>query len=180
MNRQEIENVEFKVTRLKEGYDQGEVDDFLDKVWTYVTTLEDCINEEQTKVRNLTRELAEANRILAAYGEEPTRVTPAAPVSASAAKILEAAQRTADNVIDLAHSEAHDIKAEARGEANKLVAEAGQEADAKRQAAEAHAYHAEKKLKELREKHETLRTFLVQHLETGLDSLNDAPEISGA
>lgn len=180
MDSQEIENVEFRVTRLKEGYDQNEVDRFLDRVAAYVARLEYDLETEKNQKQGVVRELAEANRLLASYGEEPTRATPAAPVSASAAKLLEAAQKTCDEVVASAQVEAARIKAEARDEATRVAIEAGQEADAKRQAAEAQAYHAEQKLDKLKEKHELLRGFLKQHLENGLEGLNNGPDLSGA
>lgn len=113
----EIDNKQFGTTRIKEGYDQIEVDSFLDRVVAdYRVALERAARAEQDALI--------LRRKLEAASEAQTTVLPVPP-AASAERILVAAQRTADQVESDANAEAGRIRASARAEAEnlKMVAE---------------------------------------------------------
>lgn len=109
----DIDKKKFGTTRLKEGYDQDEVDAFLDRVAAeYRQTLKQMA-EQQEEIGRLRRALDSAKN------EAATQVLPVAP-AASAERILVAAQRTADQVEAEANIEAGRIRAVARAEAESL------------------------------------------------------------
>jgi DivIVA domain-containing protein len=116
----DINQKQFSTTRLKEGYVQEEVDDFLDAVEVdYAKALGDRDKWE--------REAARLRAQLASAGSEAsTTVIPPVPAvlpstpAGSAEKILVAAQRTADMVESEANAEAGKIRAAARAEADNV------------------------------------------------------------
>lgn len=110
----DIDNKQFGTTRIKEGYDQIEVDSFLDLVAAdYRVALERAARGEQD-VLILRRKLESL------ANEQVTAVIPPATPAASAERILVAAQRTADQVEADANAESGRIKAAARAEAESL------------------------------------------------------------
>src|SRR5262245_10565198 len=130
---EDVRNKQFTTVRLREGYDEDEVDAFLDEVEAELTRL---LREND----ELRAKLAAATRVAAAGGPSPIerkegRVpAPAAPPVAAgqgsdgAARVLAMAQQTADQAI-----------AEARNEANKIVTEARAKAEAVERDSRAHA-----------------------------------------
>lgn len=136
MDPQEIEHVEFRTTRLKEGYDPDQVDAFLDRVAGELRLALTQLQERDEQIVKLKRQLAEQERMLGEYDNfTPTQVLPTvskpepdgvAPVTATL--ILEAAQKTADEVISQAQSHAVDItkvaESNARERADEIVADA--------------------------------------------------------
>jgi cell division initiation protein len=129
INPQEIENAQFKTTRLKEGYDPDEVDSFLDRVSEELRAAHAALVAKDTEIQRLKRQCAEQQRMLDEYDRlAPTQALPkpeAAP-SASAALVLQAAQETAEKVIAAAEAQARDItaaaEANARDRADEVVA----------------------------------------------------------
>lgn len=134
----DINNKEFGTTRLREGYDQKEVDDFLDDVAAQLQVVTARLAAAEDRVKTLER----------VAGNAPTTVippVPAEPPTASAAGILAMAQETADKhvaearsaaqvvadkaqvaaraVADAAVQEANRLKGEALAEAQKLKVE---------------------------------------------------------
>lgn len=109
----DIENAAFGTTRLKEGYDQDEVDAFLDRVtadYTAVLLDRDRYQEDATILR---RKLEQA-------ASEPVTTVLPLPPTASAERILVAAQRTADQVEAEVNAEAGRLRAAARVEADGI------------------------------------------------------------
>jgi DivIVA domain-containing protein len=126
----DINRKQFTSTRLKEGYDQTEVDTFLDQVeedYASVIAERDRLIRE---VNLLKRKLANSS------SEAQTQVIPATPAG-SAEKILVAAQRTAEQVEQEANAEAGQIRAAARAEADNIRTTARSEASELRDNAEA-------------------------------------------
>ena len=143
----DIVNKKFQPTKFREGYDQDEVDDFLDEV---VNTL-DALTKERDSLKE---QLEEANRKIAALsnGEaapvveetpaEPAPVEQPAPAAqpaqmpaptggetqlTSAVSMLDMAQRLHDEYVQNGQKEGDEIIANARKEAEKIVKEAAQE-----------------------------------------------------
>lgn len=111
----DIDTIEFKTTRVKEGYDQDEVDNFLDRVRDHWQAQKDAAEAASKEIDRLKRELKNVNNIALAY--ETTAPIPQPAPAESATRILEFAQKTADEVTAVARSEAADIVGKARSEA---------------------------------------------------------------
>lgn len=105
----DIQNVRFATTRLREGYDQDEVDAYLDGLADQLKVMEERIRTLQGDNDTLRRLRDEA----------PTAVI--APPAPSADGILRLAQETADKHVALAKAEADEIVREAGGRAAKHV-----------------------------------------------------------
>jgi DivIVA domain-containing protein len=150
---EDVSNKRFTPVRLREGYDMGEVDQFLDEVEAELARL----TKENDDLRN---KLSAAQTAGGASAYEPaaTQQTPAvqetapepepepAPVAApvvpevvrvetvpeasnAAARLLEIATRNADELVDQAKDEADKIIGEARTKAERLDSESKVKAD---------------------------------------------------
>ena len=122
LDPRDIDNKQFTTTRLKEGYDQTEVDDFLDRVAADYKQLQ----------QELAKALAENEVLRRRPSEAPTTVmstvTPPAP-SALAEKLLAAAEVAAKQHEDEAKAEADRIIREAGGKGARIVEEAQEAAE---------------------------------------------------
>lgn len=108
----DINNKQFSATRIREGYDQREVDDFLDQVAAdWVDVLRE-LGDLKTRNESLKRRND-------ALSTSPTAIIPPAPSSppATVEKIITMAQETADKHI-----------ADAKAQADEIVRAAGQQA----------------------------------------------------
>jgi len=103
LRAEDVHDKQFKLVRNSTGYDMDEVDAFLDDVQAEITRLGD--------------ELQEVSDKLAAAASEPRAENP----SAAAARILEMAQRTADEYVADARSKADGMVSEAEKAARKSV-----------------------------------------------------------
>lgn len=165
----EIEEVEFKTTRFSEGYDQDEVDNFLDRVALELRNAQTSNATLEADNQRLRRKVAELERVVQNHSEAPTAQLPVvqAQPTESAARLLELAQKTADDVVAQAQQNAVEITARADENARDIVNEATQEADARRRKAEGEAYRAEEKLRAIIELRDTTRA----HLDAQLNDL---------
>lgn len=165
----DIERVQFKATRLKEGYDQDEVDNYLDRVAHALRSVEETNTHFADENARLKRQNAELQRRLDAAADAPTQVISTATPTESAARLLELAQKTADDVVAQAQKNAVDITARADENARDIVNTATGEADTRRRKAEAEAYQAQQQLDAVRELRDTTRA----HLEAQLNDLRN-------
>ncbi len=129
----DINRKQFSSTRLKEGYDQTEVDEFLDRVEEDYSSV---IAERDRLLREVDLLRRKLERTVKASSEAATQVLPTTPAG-SAEKILVAAQRTAEQVEQEANAEAGQIRAAARAEADNIRTTARSEASELRDTAEA-------------------------------------------
>ena len=138
---EDVSNKRFTPVRLREGYDMGEVDQFLDEVEAELERL----NKENEDLR---QKLAAAQRsggdtsapapqvverapepapapapVPAAAPAQEIKVTTVADASSAAAKLLEIATRNADELVGDAKDEADRIVGAARAKAERLEAE---------------------------------------------------------
>lgn len=152
---QDIDNIEFKTTRLKGGYDPDEVDNFLDRVSLALKKAQGEAIQNGNTVSRLRSELIQANAKLTGYSDLPTTQIPM-----QATGILEAAQRVAE-----------DVKAQAEGAAATVIANAQAEANTVRleQVRATNEHHG--RIAALKDKHEQLRSFLANFSQSGLDEL---------
>lgn len=151
--REEIDRIQFSTTRLKEGYVQDEVDDFLDRVgdgWGALEAQNRKLEDDNGHLREQVRKLATMD----------TAQFPAVqPPPATAERVLQLADETAQRHISEAVSEAGRIHSDANAEAGQVKAAARAEAAGIVSVAEA---ERQKVLNEL----ETARAELAEQIET--------------
>ena len=150
---EDVSNKRFTPVRLREGYDMGEVDQFLDEVEAELARLTKENDDLRTKLSG-----AQTSGGASSFEPQPTQQTPAvqepepqpepeptpaaaAPVpevirvatvpeaSNAAARLLEIATRNADELVDGAKNDADKIIGEARTKAERLDSESKVKAD---------------------------------------------------
>jgi DivIVA domain-containing protein len=148
---EDVSNKRFTPVRLREGYDMGEVDQFLDEVEAELARLtkenDDLRNKlsaaqtsgggsgfepqatQQAPVVEPTPEPEPEPEPVAAPTPEVVRVETVPQASNAAARLLEIATRNADELVDHAKGEADKIIGEARTKAERLDAESKAKAD---------------------------------------------------
>ena len=141
----DVHNVAFSKPPIgKRGYNEDEVDAFLDLVETELTRLIEENGDLRQRVSELDAELAGARAggaptaVVPLYVEpEPAAAAAPAPVAAvgeeahvKAAKVLALAQDTADRLTGGAKAEAEKLLADARNNAETMVSEAKTKAEA--------------------------------------------------
>jgi DivIVA domain-containing protein len=139
---EDVSNKRFTPVRLREGYDMGEVDQFLDEVESELERLLKENDDLRSKlsaaqdgspvtvpapVEKPVEKPAEAEKApepeAPAAPQEVIKVTTAAEASSAATRLLELATRNADEVVAEAREDAQKIVTEARAEAEKLETE---------------------------------------------------------
>ena len=129
---EDVRNKRFTPVRLREGYDMGEVDQFLDEVESELQRLAATGNGSDSEpVTTETAEHAAARTtdaakptsepvVAGADNAEPHTVSAA---SVAAARLMELAGRNADQVVAEAEASAESIVSEARAQAQRLEQE---------------------------------------------------------
>ncbi|MGO4256292.1 DivIVA domain-containing protein [Marmoricola sp. RAF53] len=139
---EDVSNKRFTPVRLREGYDMGEVDQFLDEVEAELERLNKENDDLRTKLSAAQRGGGDAPAPVIEKAPEPvaapapTPVAAAAPApvqeikvstvadaSSAAAKLLEIATRNADELVGEAKDEADQIVGAAKTKAERLEAE---------------------------------------------------------
>ena len=137
---EDVSNKRFTPVRLREGYDMGEVDQFLDEVEAELERLlkengdlRSKLSAAQGGAPVAVEKPAEAEKPAEKPVEKPAeaepvareeiKVTTAAEASSAATRLLELATRNADEVVAEARQDAERILTEARTEAEKLESE---------------------------------------------------------
>jgi len=199
----DVLNKKFQSTKFREGYDQDEVDDFLDDV---VNTLREVQNENddlKTKLAAAERRIAELSRdgaaaasmpapapIVAAPEPEPEPVPApviAAPVPApvlsapapgrnepeSATGMLALAQKLHDDYVRSGQEESDRLVNEARVRASQIVREAEETSQRTLMQLEQERSLLERKIDELRVFERDYRTRLKSYLENLLGDLDN-------
>jgi DivIVA domain-containing protein len=139
---EDVNNKRFTPVRLREGYDMGEVDQFLDEVAVELTRLIAANDELRAKLASAstaTPGTAAPTPAVQAKKPEPVKPpeptpAPAAPTtiteaSGAAARLLEIAGQNADQLVAEAQDNADKIVGEARTKAERLEAEAKSKAE---------------------------------------------------
>ncbi|HEY7042888.1 MAG TPA: DivIVA domain-containing protein [Nocardioidaceae bacterium] len=135
---EDVNKKTFTPVRLREGYDMGEVDQFLDEVETALTQLQ----EENDDLRQKLSAATAAPPQQAGQAEpakEPVReevvpsplpaVSTVPEASSAAARLLEIAAQNADQLVNEAKDEADKILGEARSKSERLEADSKSKAD---------------------------------------------------
>jgi DivIVA domain-containing protein len=151
---EDVSNKRFTPVRLREGYDMGEVDQFLDEVESELASLIKENDDLRSKLSAAQRGVSSAPAVPAPApieekAPEPPKVEAPAPppvaapvpvpevvrvhtvadASSAAARLLEIATRNADELVDGAKEEADKIIGAARTKAERLEAESKVKAD---------------------------------------------------
>jgi len=116
---EDVRSKRFTPVRLREGYDMGEVDQFLDEVETEL--------ERLAKERESLRAAASATADAPAAVQEPASTAASMTIgeaSSAATRLLEIAGRNADELVSEAKDDADKIIGEARTKAERLESEA--------------------------------------------------------
>ena len=166
----------FNIVKFREGYDQVEVDDFLDEVVSTIYTL-------QAENQNLREELEAAERRVA---EEPVASEPSvtetavaapavavAPESAeSATSMLALAQRVHDEYVRDGREESDRIIADANAKRDEIIADAQNQHQNILSQLDQERALLEGKINELRSFESEYRANLREHLEGLLQEVN--------
>ncbi len=122
---EDVSNKRFTPVRLREGYDMGEVDQFLDEVEAELARLTRENEDLRSKLSAAQQGggSAPAPAPVAAAPVETIKVTTVADASSAAARLLEIATRNADELVGEAKDEADKIVGEARTKAERLESE---------------------------------------------------------
>jgi DivIVA domain-containing protein len=141
---EDVSNKRFTPVRLREGYDMGEVDQFLDEVEAELARLtrenDDLRQKLQAAQQGGGAAPAPEKPVVKAPEPTPAPTPAAAPVetikvatvadaSSAAARLLEIATRNADELVADAKNQADKIVGEARTKAERLEAESKVKAD---------------------------------------------------
>src|SRR6516164_1716825 len=146
----DVRNKQFSTTRLRPGYDEEEVDAFLDEVEVELdrliqeneelrSKLAECLRGGKTAVSALSSPLAEPEPEMLApepimpepeHRPEPVRATMVSEDNMdTAARVLALAQQTADQAIADARREADETLGRARREADEILGKARRQAE---------------------------------------------------
>jgi DivIVA domain-containing protein len=139
---EDVRSKRFTPVRLREGYDMGEVDAFLDEVEAELARLHSENDDLRAKLAAATGGEAPAPRAAVeekvpeeveepkkeaapaqAAPSETIQVTTAAEASSAATRLLELATRNADELVSEARKEAEEILGTARTDAERLESE---------------------------------------------------------
>lgn len=117
---QDVQSVQFATVKMKTGYDMEDVDAFLDRVEAELVRL----NAENASLTEQLRTLE--SKPAAAQDTAPVPVVPATPTgtpSEQAVRMLDLAQKTADETVASAKQEADAIVADAKKRRDELDAQ---------------------------------------------------------
>lgn len=150
---EDVSNKRFTPVRLREGYDMGEVDQFLDEVESELARLtkenddlrsklstaqggapietapQPRVEERAPEPEPVPAPVATPTPVVAASPIETIRVETVPEASNAAARLLEIATRNADELVEDAKNEADKIIGEARTKAERLESESKTKAD---------------------------------------------------
>lgn len=197
----DVLNKKFQATKFREGYDQDEVDDFLDEV---VNTLRDLQGENEdlkTKLAAAERRIAELSRAGAQQAvpapkpepvpepvpaPAPVLAAPVAPVVApvvsapvrgtepeSATGMLALAQKLHDDYVRSGQEESDRLIGEAKSQATRIVRDAEETSQRTLGQLEQERSLLERKIDELRVFERDYRTRLKSYLENLLGDLDN-------
>lgn len=188
----DVLNKKFQPTKFREGYDQDEVDEFLDQIVEAMRDLETENAELKAKLEAANArvaELSEGAPVVTATPVSP--VAPVAPVvespivdtpkiepsgnnAESAAAMLEMAQRLHDEYVAKGKAERERIVTEARATGEQLTREAENQRNQTLSQLEKERANLEHKIDELRRFESDYRTRLRSYLTNLLNNVEDA------
>ena len=188
---EDVVNKRFQPTKFREGYDQDEVDDFLDEVVGELRRLTGENEQLTQKLAACERSVAEGRRSGGGSGESVTTTNPVevaavrqepapapAPVAASTAPpeaatgMLALAQKLHDDFVRSGEEQRDEILGDAKDRAGKLVREAEDKRNATLGNLDAERNLLERKIDELRAFERDYRNRMKSYLESQLRDLD--------
>lgn len=182
LTTEDVLSKKFQYVKFREGYDQVEVDEFLDQVVKTIYTLNVENAELKEQLEAAERRIAELS---AAPAVEEARVAPvqeaasafqeAAPAASddatSASSMLALAQRVHDEYVRDGRKESEQIIAESRAKGDEIIADAQRQHETILTKLEQDRSLLEAKINELRNFESDYRTQLRGHLESLLSEV---------
>ncbi len=201
LSADDVLNKRFQPTKFREGYDQDEVDDFLDEIVNTLRAVQTENDELKAKLEACENRVAELSRGGAAPAAAPApqpepepepepapapepapQVAPVAQQASagpeSAAGMLALAQRLHDEYVRNGQEEGNRIVAEARANGENLVREAETKRDETLQQLENERTLLERKIDELRNFEREYRSRLKSYLEGLLTDVDSRGNVS--
>lgn len=181
---QTVRSAGFKT--VKKGYDQGEVDDFKEKVAAAIETAQNQATAMEARARAAVAKLQEVSQQVTSGGREPGAAPSHSDEDAETiSRTLLLAQRTADSTIAQANADAESITVKARVDATTVIDNARAMADKlldearieARRSAESERIKAENEVQSLLARRDFLLSdvdHLEHHLEAQRERLRDA------
>lgn len=188
----DVLNKKFQPTKFREGYDQDEVDEFLDQIVEAMRDLENENAELKAKLdaaNARVAELSEGAPVVTATPVSPVaqiapvvespivetpKIEPSGNNAESAAAMLEMAQRLHDEYVAKGKAERERIVTEARATGEQLTREAENQRNQTLSQLEKERANLEHKIDELRRFESDYRTRLRSYLTNLLNNVEDA------
>mgnify|MGYP002252447383 CR=1 FL=1 len=176
LTTEDVLNKKFQYVKFREGYDQDEVDEFLDEVVSTIYSLQMENQELKEKLEAAERRVAELSNSEFTPSETPA---PAAPVlsspqdAESATSMLALAQRVHDEYVRDGEEQSAKIIAEANAQRESIIADAQKQKDSVLNQLEQERELLENKINGLRTFESEYRTNLRTHLESLLNEVGN-------
>ena len=186
LTTEDVLNKKFQYVKFREGYDQDEVDEFLDEVVSTIYSLQMENQDLKEKLEAAERRVAELSNSDYTPAETPAPVAapavetpaPAAALTGpqdaeSATSMLALAQRVHDEYVRDGEEQSAKIIAEANAEREKIIADAQTQKDSLLSQLDQERELLENKINGLRTFEAEYRTNLRSHLETLLKEVGN-------
>lgn len=186
LTTEDVLNKKFQYVKFREGYDQDEVDEFLDEVVSTIYALQMENQDLKEKLEAAERRVAELSNSDFAPAETPAPVAPAVETPApaapaltgpqdaeSATSMLALAQRVHDEYVRDGEEQAAKIIAEANAERDAIISDAQKQKDSLLSQLEQERELLENKINGLRTFESEYRSNLRNHLETLLKEVEN-------
>ena len=186
LTTEDVLNKKFQYVKFREGYDQDEVDEFLDEVVSTIYSLQMENQDLKEKLEAAERRVAELSNSDYIPAETPAPVAapavetpaPAAALTGpqdaeSATSMLALAQRVHDEYVRDGEEQSAKIIAEANAEREKIIADAQTQKDSLLSQLDQERELLENKINGLRTFEAEYRTNLRSHLETLLNEVGN-------
>ncbi len=186
LTTEDVLNKKFQYVKFREGYDQDEVDEFLDEVVSTIYSLQMENQDLKEKLEAAERRVAELSNSDYTSAETPAPVAapavetpaPAAALTGpqdaeSATSMLALAQRVHDEYVRDGEEQSAKIIAEANSEREKIIADAQKQKDSLLLQLDQERELLENKINGLRTFEAEYRTNLRSHLETLLNEVGN-------
>lgn len=186
LTTEDVLNKKFQYVKFREGYDQDEVDEFLDEVVSTIYALQMENQDLKEKLEAAERRVAELSNSDFAPAETPAPAAPAVETPApaapaltgpqdaeSATSMLALAQRVHDEYVRDGEEQAAKIIAEANAERDAIISDAQKQKDSLLSQLEQERELLENKINGLRTFESEYRSNLRNHLETLLKEVEN-------
>ena len=186
LTTEDVLNKKFQYVKFREGYDQDEVDEFLDEVVSTIYSLQMENQDLKEKLEAAERRVAELSNSDYTPAETPAPVAapavetpaPAAALTGpqdaeSATSMLALAQRVHDEYVRDGEEQSAKIIAEANSEREKIIADAQKQKDSLLSQLDQERELLENKINGLRTFEAEYRSNLRNHLETLLKEVDN-------